>query len=62
MLNQSTSHKIGSREPLNLPLPQGVWKRIIRAVNTQEDVDLRIRFRKGKVVLARIEKELDIEE
>ena len=53
---------VPEREPLSLPLPAAVWKRIIRAVNTKEDVLIGIKFEHGRVAWARAEKEIDLEQ
>ena len=49
-------------EPLNMPLPRGVWRRIIRAVNSKEDTEIHIVFKGGHVVAARAEREIDLED
>lgn len=48
--------------PLELPLPRGVWRRIIRCVTSEENLCLRVVFKKGKAVSATVEKELELDE
>jgi hypothetical protein len=50
------------RQPLDLPLPRGVWRRIIRAANSKETVTIKIEIVRGKVEAATTEENVRLED